>query len=498
MLVLSPWFRPPAALLCAVPALALAQTQAQVQAQTQDGDLAERLYHSGERAYATKAYKEATDTWEQLLQTSPRSEFAPTVLLRLARHQVDVEHKPEAAKPYLDRLRTEYIKAPEAAEGLLLRGQLLAQEARRPAELKDAMAEFNRVLDLFPDAPACAQARLELARAWGDQGQWGRALQQAVDAFRLHSGSAVAPRAMFEAAEILDQMGDLPGCLRMLQRVRTEVPQSQEAQEAAWRMAVRVKHRLQKPPFRNEGPWPAGRVKWLKTPTLLSLAPDGDLLIFQNDLDKASRLHGSDLSPLGPTAPGTRALLPGPKGTTWLLSKYGLIRDDAPAQPLGALNAISGAALDRWGNLWVADAKTPALTLFAGDGTSRTVASPTASALAPLTSGGVVIATDVDRKLLFLDAEGQPRIIVPYGKDLPAPFRSVTALASDGAGQVAALVDGGDFGEGVVIFGPDGAVLRQGTFKALGVSGRITSLALDHAGGLILCDRRNDVLIRLN
>jgi hypothetical protein len=110
----------------------------------------------------------------------------------------------------------------------------------------------------------------------------------------------------------------------------------------------------------------------------------------------------------------------------------------------------------------------------------------------------VVVASDADRKLLYLDAEGQPRIIVPYGKGLPGPFRKVLALATDGVGQVAALVDGADFGQGVVIFGPDGAVLRQATFKALGLTGNITSLALDHSGGLILCDRRNDLLLRLN
>lgn len=491
MLVLSPWFRPPIALLCAMPVLA--------QVQPQEGDLAERLYRSGDRAYAAKAYKEASDTWAQLLQTSPQSEFAPLVLLRLARHEVEVEHKSEAAMPYLDRLRAEYIKSPEAADGILLRGTLLANQARHPAELKDAMAEFNRVLDLFPEAPARAEAHLQLGRAWRDQGQWGRALQQFVDAFRLHAGSAVAPRAMFEAAETLDLLGDLPGCLRLLQRVRMEAPQSPEAQEAVWRMAVRVKHRLQKPPLRLEGPWPAGRVKWLKTPTLLALAPDGDLLVFQNDLDRVFRLRVADLTPQGPPAPGTRAMLIAPTGMAWMLTKNGLVREDTPTtQPLGALGSVSGAALDRWGNLWVADAKTPALTLFAASGSARTVASPTANALAPLPTGGVVIASDADRKVLFLDAEGQPRIVLPYGKDLPAPYKSVTALASDGAGQVAALVDGGDFGEGVVIFGPDGAVLRFSTFKALGISGRITSLVLDHSGGLLLCDRRNDLLIRLN
>jgi TolA-binding protein len=491
MLVLSPWFRPPAALLCVLPVLA--------QTQPQDGDLAERLYRSGERAYAIKAYKEALDTWKQLLQTNPQSEFAPMVLLRLARHQVEVEHKPDAAMPYLDRLRSDYIKAPEAAEGLLLRGVLLERQAHRPAELKDAMAEFNRVVDLFPDDPSCAEACLHLGRAWRDQGQWSRALQQFIDAFRLHSGSTVAPQAMLEAAETLDLMGDLPGCLRMLQRLRTESPQAPEAREAAWRMAVRVRHRLLKPPLQNEGPWPPGRTKWLKTPTLLSIAPDGDLLVFQKDLDRAFRLHGSELVQQGPSAPGAVALLTDATGEIWLLSKNGLIREHTVAvQSLGSLGSISGAALDRWGSLWVADARTPAITVFSREEGSRTLASSTTNALAPLPTGGVVVASDADRKLYYLDAEGQPRVVIPYGKDLPGSFRKVLALATDGAGQVAALVEGGDFGLGVMILGPDGAVLRQTTFKALGISGNITSLALDHSGGLILCDRRNDLLIRLN
>jgi len=485
------WLRIPAALLFVLSVAA--------QAPVQDGDLAERLYRSGERAYASKAYKEALDTWGQLLQANPRSEFAPKVLLRFAQHQVEVERKPEAAMPHLDRLRSEFIKSPEAAHGLVLRGTLLTRQARRPADLKDAMGDFNRVLDLFPDAEACAEARLHLGRAWRDQGQWGRALQHFVEAFRLHAGSAVAPQAMLEAAGAMDLLGDLPGCLRMLQRLRTEHPEAPEAQEAAWRTTVLVRHRLQKPPLRNEGPWPAGRTKWLKTPTLLALAPDGELLVFQHDLDRVFRLHGTELLPQGPLAPGTRALCAGPAGTTWLLSKSALVREEGGApQPLGTLSAISGAALDRWGTLWVADAKTPALTLFTPEGGSRTMASPTASALAPLPTGGMVISADADRKLLFLDTDGQPRIVVPYGKDLPAPFKAVTALATDGAGHIAALVDGGEFGEGVVILGPDGTLLRYATFKALGISGRITSVVMDRSGGLILCDRRNDLLIRLN
>lgn len=492
MLTAPPWSRVPVVLLCALPAVV------QGTARAQEADLAERLYQSGERAYAAKAFQEAADTWNQLLQSAPKSPFAPRALLGLARLQVEVNQRPDAAMPLLDRLKADHIQAPEAAEGLLLRGTLLAQQARRPAELKEAMAEFNRVIDLFPESPAVPEARFRLGLAWRDQGEWGRALQQFVEAFRTHPAAAVAPRAMLAAAETMDLLDDLPGCLRMLQQVRTLTPQSPEAQEASWRMAVRVKHRLQKPPFANEGAWPAGRAKWLKTPTLLATAPDGDLLIYQNDQDRAFRFHQGELGPAGPAAAGAKAMAASPAGEVWLLSRAGLSRDSAAPMPLNGLGAISGAALDRWGALWVADAKTPSLTVFSPDGTSRSVVSPTANALTALPTGGMAVASDADRKLLFLDAEGQPRVVIPYGKDLPAPFRHVVALASDGAGQVAALVDGGDFGEGVLILDPRGTVLRQATFKSLGLSGRITSLALDHSGGLILCDRRNDLLYRLN
>ena len=288
MHVLSPWLRTPVALLCAAPLLA----------QSQEADLSERLYFSGDRTYAAKAYKEALDTWSQLLQAAPKSSHAPRVLLRMAHHQLDVEHKPEAALPFLERLRTDYIKAPEAAEGLLVRGTLLARQAQRPGDLKDAMAEFNRVLDLFPQSPACSEARLQLGRAWRDQGNLGRALECFLDAFHLQEDSPVAPQAMLEAALSMDALGDLPSCLKLLQRLRTKAPESPEAQEAGWRTLLLVRHRLQKTPLRNEGPWPAGRAKWLKTPTVLATAPDGELLIFQNDLDHVFHLRGAELLPL--------------------------------------------------------------------------------------------------------------------------------------------------------------------------------------------------------
>jgi TolA-binding protein len=463
----------------------------------QEGDLAERLYQSGERAYAAKSYTEAFETWNQLLQSAPKSPYAAEALLRMARHRLDVDHRPEEALRLLDRLKTEYIKTPVAAEGLLLRGMILASRSHRPQELKEAMAEFNRVLDLFPADNAVQDAHYQLGLAYRRQGQWGRALQQFLEVVRLDPTAPAAPQAQLQAAEVLDLMGDLNGCLRLLQDIRNQFPQSPAAAEAAWRSAVRVKFRLQRPPLKSEGPWPQGKQKWLKTPTLLALNGAGGLIIYQDDLDQAFLLKGTELVPLGPGGKGVKALVPGPDNQLWLVSpKQGLLRDDGTSLPLGTFTSPTGAFLDGWGNLWVGDSKATALGLFSFDGVEHAIPSPSAVGLVPLPTGGAALASDSNRSLLFLDAAGQPRNAIPYGKDLPAPFKYVLALCSDSLGHVAAIVDG-DF-DGVVLWGPEGTLLRSATFKSLGLNGRFRAIALDRQGGILLADRSNDLLIRLN
>lgn len=462
----------------------------------QEGDLSERLFRSGERAYSAKAYPEAFETWNQLLQSSPKSPFAAEALLRMARHRLDVENKPEEALPLLERVKAEHIKTPFAAEAMLLRGTILASRSHKAQELKEAVAEFNRVLDLFPDHPAVLDARLQLGLAAKLQGQWGRALQHFLEVVRLDPTSASAPRAQLQGAEVLDLLGDLPGCLRMLQGIRNQFPQSPEAAEAEWRIAVRVKHRILKPPFKSEGPWPQGKQKWLKTPTMLTVNAVGGLIVYQDGPDQSSLLKGTDLSPVGPSGKNAKVLVNAPGNQLWVVGKGGLSRADGSTRLLGSFSSPTGAFLDPWGTLWVGDSRATALGLFAFDGTERTLPSPSAVGLVPMPNGGGVLASDTNRSLLFLDAVGQPKITVPYGKDLPASFRYVVALCSDPLGHVAAIVDG-DF-EGVAIWGPDGSLLRSATFKALGINGRFRGIALDRQGGLILADRTNDLLIRLN
>jgi TolA-binding protein len=462
----------------------------------QDGDLAERLFRSGERAYTIKSYPEAFETWNQLIQASPKSPFAAEAMLRMARHRLEVESKPDEAMPLLERIKAEHIKTPFAAEAMLLRGKILASRSHKPQELKEAVAEFNRVLDLFPDHASILEARLQLGLAARKQGQWGQALQHFMEVVRQDPASTIALQAQLQGADVLDLLGDLPGCLRMLQGIRSQYPQSPEAAEAEWRITVRVRHRILKSPLKSEGPWPQGRQKWLQTPTLLALTPAGGLVVYQEDLDQAFLLKGSELAPVGPGGKGAKALLNAPGNQIWVVGKGGLTKADGSTRLLGQFSSPTGAFLDPWGNLWVGDSRATSIGLFPHDGSEQTIPSPSAVGLVPMPNGGAVLASDTKRSLLFLDAAGQPKLTIPYGKDLPVAFRSVLALCSDPLGHVAAIVDG-DF-EGVIVWGPDGTLLRSATFKSLGLNGRFRALALDRQGGLILADRTNDVLIRLN
>jgi len=83
-----------------------------VRALPQETDVVERLFHSGERAYAAKSHAEALESWGQVLQQAPRSPFAAQALYRMAQHHADARN-PQAALPLLDRLKAEHLRGAE-------------------------------------------------------------------------------------------------------------------------------------------------------------------------------------------------------------------------------------------------------------------------------------------------------------------------------------------------------------------------------------------------
>ena len=206
----------------------------------QDAEMEERLFLSGERAYTTRAYAEAFETWSQLLQAAPKSPFAAQALLRMARHRLEAEKKPDEAMALLDRLKAEHLQAPCAAEGLLLRGRILASRSRKPQDLREAVAEFNRVLDLFPDHPAVQNARYQLGLGLPDAGPVGPCPAE------LRRGHAPGPRLAGRAP------GPVPGSGSARHRGRSaRLPEAPAGQSGT---AIPRPRKRPKPP----GGWPSG------------------------------------------------------------------------------------------------------------------------------------------------------------------------------------------------------------------------------------------------
>jgi len=367
-------------------------------------------------------------------------------------------------------------------------------EARRPQDLVEAEAEFRKVMEA---EPLEVRGPLGLARLMARQGRPAEALTQVFAALSLDPVGSRGQEALLLGATLLDRTGDLNGALTCLQRVRDLWPESPAAATARRRMEVLARHRVLKPALAALGLYPEGRKDWLKTPTLLGVSPAGSLYLYQDDLDQAYRLEGTTLVPVGAPVKGAKAMGFTADGRLILLSpRLGLAMEgQAALLPLSGLGAPSGVAPDGWGGCWVADSRGGALLHVAVDGAQTRLPSPSMVALTVLPGGGLVGASDANRTLLFMDGLGQPRMTVPYGRDLPAGFQQVLALASDGEGHVAALVDG-DF-EGLVVWGPQGQVLRHATLKALGISGRFRALAMDDQGYLYLADRSGDQIHRL-
>ncbi len=250
----------------------------------------------------------------------------------------------------------------------------------------------------------------------------------------------------------------------MLQSLRNRFPDTDESREAEWRIKVRVKQRH--PETRPALPGPLAR-------RAAEVAQDADP---SGHRPRGRALHLPGRPGPGRPPEGRPARRRGPAGEGRQGHGGHPFRPDLAGHPgrpgqgrRAGPRAVPGSLRRRPGRLGQplgGDAKAQAIEVIPPEGPARQVPLAGAAALAPLPTGGVVAASDASRNLVFLDAQGLVRNTVPYGRDLPAPFKYVVALASDPLGHVAALVDG-DF-EGVALWGPDGALLRSATYKSPG------------------------------
>jgi outer membrane protein assembly factor BamD len=129
---------------------------------------AEELLAAGNKRFEEKKYDRARLYHRFLYENFPNSPQAVEALLRMADAyalEVGIENKIEARQRFAD-FYSRFPQAPQAEYALFMQGKLsLALKPhpdKDPADVNQAMVNFNRYLQIFPDGPHAEEARAGL------------------------------------------------------------------------------------------------------------------------------------------------------------------------------------------------------------------------------------------------------------------------------------------------------------------------------------------------
>lgn len=113
-----------------------------------------------------KKYSEAVEIFNQLLNESPNSEFAPQAIFECAKiyhtekvPNISKEESLNKAVQYYQRLYEDYPDYKESESAMMMTGFILSNELNKPEEAKVIYEEF---LKKYPDSKLTGSVKLEL------------------------------------------------------------------------------------------------------------------------------------------------------------------------------------------------------------------------------------------------------------------------------------------------------------------------------------------------
>ena len=428
-------------LICAIPASALL-------AQSTSEDVARRTLDSG-RGFARQGrYTEALRDFRTVAETHATSSVADDALLEIARYFFDIVGDVAETKKAVDSILKQYSTSNSAPDAMVLAGRLALAGGRQAADIEGALANFERVINVYPDADAVPDALLYAGEAYSYSGKHEDAL---VNLSRVTGGfpsSSAAASASLGAATALLALGDPMLALEELQQVRNRWPKSPQATTALARLTLihRLYVRSRSGPAYTVGTEAAGPAKLQNVNGLI--ATRGRAVYYSNEA-------------------GAGIVVPA----------------DAPAPP--AVTRPRGVTLDADGNLVIVE--IGGVKPFKGASVPFIMPNPNGS-IEPMTkitaavqlSNGQWIVMDEDQR--FIQRFGDT------GKHVTLFAQNrVTRMAINRVDQIAAI----DRDQrGIIIFDGAGKTLTRIPLKGTGYDlPNPEDLAFDNFGHLYVLDR---------
>lgn len=471
-------------------------------AQPRPDDQARRLLEDGRADIANGRARQGLDALQTIVTGFPNSQYADDALLDIGRYAEDVEKNPAKAREVYDQIAKRYPQGDAAPGAYLQMGRIAFASAASQSAYDDALANFQRVIRLYPDSPFVAHALVASAAVFRRAGRYDSAIDAARRAVLDHPGSEIAPEGQYELALSLVMAGDIQGGIEEFQRVRSDYPASQAAVRAlnATTALFRL-HGSERPVYLKDAGFSLAAGEVLKDVRALAVTPSGTTWIASNKTKSAVSYDPNFKAGPSLSAEDPQTLAVSPGGDVVFASKLavktgsgGVFAFSIPSEKPGemeTIDRIGAATLLVSGDMLVSDLKRKRILRFKGSVFSSVFADRTEREVIKMLTtprGDVAVLRKDDKSIEILDEGG--RVLQKIGPRGPGfEWKKPADFTFDTFSNLYVA----DEDQGIFVFSPKGALLT--TFGAAEVK-KSRAVAIDLAGAALVYDDRTEVIVR--
>ena len=442
-------------LLIVLFALATATVFAQQSAE----DVARRQFENGRDLARQGKYPEAMKDFRAVADTFSATSVADNALLEMARYYLDIAGDLTEASSAVDNLLKKYPTSDSAPDAYVLQGRLALARSHQPADLEQALVNFERVPRLHPASDAVPRA-LQLA---GQTLWYWRRFDDALSALgRVEVEYATDPAAAdayLTAGKVETSLGDPISAMEEMQQVRNRWPNTPKAAEALGHISLlnRLYVRAKNGPAFALATDAAGPTK-IENVTAMALTGKGAIYYatdqgFGPAVPLDAPKPPSAVKPHGMTVDSLKNLVVIDGGVLKPMTgdktvAFFLPRTNGTQQPLIKIQGVIQLSNGDW---IVSDEDEKGLYKFSRDGKYTGIYSPSKISKLAVNAIDEVAAVDKDQKsIVIFDAAGKTLTKIPLKSVTPAyDLQDVQDLTYDEFGHLYVL----DRGQ-IAVFSP--------------------------------------------
>ena len=466
----------------------------------QPGDeLATRRFQTGLTFAEDGRHTEALTDFEAVILLYPTSPVADNALLEISKYHLEITEDLDRAADYAGRIVDDpaYSRQDAAPEAYVVLGRAAMARGHTSDNLDSAVAQLQRGLGLWPDAPAAAQALFFIGEAHRHAGRLVQALEAYARVAAEHAGTVWASRAGLGAGVLRAVNGDPVAAMAEFQRVRDRWPDSPEAETALERTTILYRLYVRSPEraYTTVGePFSTRRM-----PRVQELVVNAAGQVFYAT-DSGVSATDPAAAARAPAGDRPRGLVLDRRGVVTVIVRGALTRRDTPALQMTVprpgrepkeLREIDAAGVTTTGDWLIMDGDERAIHRFSAAGEYRGVFVP----------GRVKrLAVGPDDQIAVVDRNDRIRLMAE-GRELGEISRTGPSYEIDDPIDVAFDVFGHLYvvdEQRVFVFGRDRQLVLRfpATDDAPGAPRNVTAFALDRFGGFVIADDDEKQIVR--